>query len=166
MPENIIIVDKNDNIVGHIDRDMRKEADIFRVSALWIINSQGEILLAKRHMSKKSNPGLWGPAVAGTNAVGETYESNIYKEAEEEIGITNTLFLKNIKIERFDTSAKHFLQWFTIKMDMAISEFRLQENEVEEVRWWSKQDLEKELREKPELFLKSMPRYLEMFADL
>ncbi len=51
-------------------------------------------------------------------------------------------------------------------MDMAISEFRLQENEVEEVRWWSKQDLEKELREKPELFLKSMPRYLEMFADL
>jgi len=49
---------------------------------------------------------------------------------------------------------------------MTISEFRLQENEVEEVRWWSKEDLEKEIKENPELFLKSMPRYLEMFADL
>lgn len=49
---------------------------------------------------------------------------------------------------------------------MTISEFRLQEDEVEEIRWWTRKDLEKELREKPELFLKSMPRYLEMFVDL
>lgn len=49
---------------------------------------------------------------------------------------------------------------------MAISEFRLQENEVEQIRWWSKSELKEALRSSPEMFLRSMPRYLEMFADL
>ncbi len=164
--ERIILVDENDNIVDDVLRNEKKDEDIHRVSALWATNSQWEILLAKRHMSKKSHPWLWWPAVAGTNAVWETYESNIYKEAEEEIGITDIPFQKNIKIERFDAKTKHFIQWFNVQVDMTISEFRLQENEVEEVRWWSKEDLEKEIKENPELFLKSMPRYLEMFADL
>ncbi len=30
---------------------------------------------------------MWGSAVAGTVEKGEDYESNIYKETEEEIGL-------------------------------------------------------------------------------
>ena len=162
----MILVDENDNIVNDVLRNEKKDEDIHRVSALWVTNSQWEILLAKRHMNKKSNPWLWWPAVAGTNAVWETYESNIYKEAEEEIGITNIPLQKNIKIERFDAKTKHFIQWFTAQINMSISQFRLQENEVEEVRWWSKSELKETLESTPEIFLRSMPRYLEMFADL
>jgi isopentenyldiphosphate isomerase len=165
-PEKIILVNEEDIILGEVLREEKKNEDIHRVSALWVTNSQWEILLAKRHMSKKSHPWLWWPAVAGTNAVWESYESNIYKEAEEEIGLSGVEFKKNIKLERFDAKTKHFIQWFTVQVDITISEFRLQENEVEEVQWWWKEDLEKEIKENPELFLKSMPRYLEMFADL
>ncbi|GAF94063.1 unnamed protein product, partial [marine sediment metagenome] len=79
----IIIVDDNDKIIGYKERDTLKREDIYRVSALWITNSHGEILLARRHHTKSHRPRKWGPAVAGTVDAGETYEDNIIKEAEE-----------------------------------------------------------------------------------
>jgi isopentenyldiphosphate isomerase len=69
-------------------------------------------------------------------------------------------------MNRFDAKTKHIIQWFTAKLDMNISDFQLQEDEVEEVRWWTKEELQNKLTEAPELFLKPLPRYLEMFADL
>lgn len=63
----IIIVNENDEIIGHKARGTLEQLDIYRVSALWIKNSQGDILLAQRKFTKKHDPGKWGPAVAGTN---------------------------------------------------------------------------------------------------
>ena len=41
--------------------------------------------------------------------------------------------------------------------------FTLQETEVEEVRWWTHQELEKALLETPEIFLKNLSKYYELF---
>ncbi len=49
---------------------------------MWLRNSLGQSLLAKRSASKELDPSKWGPAVAGTIEAGQTYESNIYKEAK------------------------------------------------------------------------------------
>lgn len=76
------------------------------------------------------------------------------------------LFQISFKMNRFDAKTKHIIQWFTAKVDIDISDFQLQEDEVEEVRWWTKEELQNKLIEAPELFLKPLPRYLEMFADL
>lgn len=85
--KKIIVVDGRDEIIGYkVFKSMRKD-DIYRASALWIANSQGEVLIAKRHRLKLHNPLKWGPAVSGTLEEGETYESNILKEAEEELGL-------------------------------------------------------------------------------
>src|SRR3989344_8863957 len=93
MKPKIVIVDENDKVVCEKDKEMVRGADIYRVSALWITNSRDEILLARRALTKSHHPRKWGPAVAGTVDEGETYEENIIKEAEEELG------LKNIKPE-------------------------------------------------------------------
>ena len=66
MSEEIIIVDKEDNIIGYKDRYKLDPSDIYRVSALWLTNSKEDILLAQRSFDKKHYPGKWGPAVAGT----------------------------------------------------------------------------------------------------
>lgn len=94
LKSKIIIVDENDTIIGHKNRDSMEDGDMYRVSALWIQNSKGDILLAQRSFDKRNDPGKWGPAVAGTVEEGETYESNIIKEAEEEIGLKNSHFDK------------------------------------------------------------------------
>ncbi len=62
----IIIVDENDNIIGSKDFDKMKPSDVYRVSSLWITNSKGETLLAKRAFNKLHSPGKWGTAVSGT----------------------------------------------------------------------------------------------------
>lgn len=79
----IPIVNEQDEIIGYKDRKDRNTVDITRITGLWLWNEKGEVLLAQRALSKDINPGLWGPAVAGTVEEGETYESNIIKEAEE-----------------------------------------------------------------------------------
>lgn len=78
----IQIVDENDKFVSNKERsEVDYKSDIYRVSALWLTNSKGQTLLAKRAMVKDKDPGKWGPAVAGTIDEGETYDENIYKEA-------------------------------------------------------------------------------------
>ena len=62
--ENIIIVDDNDNIIGSKPRDIvDKEKLRYRVSCLWIKNSNDEMLFARRAYIKTHFPGKWGPAV-------------------------------------------------------------------------------------------------------
>ena len=49
----IVIVNENDEIIGSKERGTLNQSDIYRVSALWIQNSKGEILLAQRSFNKK-----------------------------------------------------------------------------------------------------------------
>ena len=151
----IIIVDEDDNIIGLKERGTLNSEDIYRVSALWIINSKNEVLLAQRAFTKKNHPGLWGPAVAGTNDKGETYESNIIKEAEEEIGIKNISPLEIRKVKA-NSKYNHFTTWFLLKIDKEISEFKKQDEEVEALKWIPIEELRKAFKNSPEKYLKSM----------
>ena len=150
-----IIVDENDNIICHKQRKDMVPKDIFRVSALCLQNSKGEILLARRAYIKKYGPGQWDPAVAGTNDKGETYQSNMIKEAEEEIGLTNYDFKKSNKI-RFKGKFNCFCQWYYAVIDRDVNEFVLRKEEVEEISWVTKEELLKILKTEPEGPLESI----------
>lgn len=161
---NIPIVNESDKIIKYKQRGTLDQSDIYRCSALWLTNSNGEILLAQRKFTKKNDPGKWGPAVAGTNEEGETYESNMIKEAEEELGLKGcTLEKSDIKTRR---SGKHnyFAQWFTLIIDRKIEDFTIQEDEVEKIKWFSKDGLLKELEDNPDKFLKSIKEHVKTFS--
>lgn len=162
MKPKIIIVDENDKIIGYKDRGALEERDIYRVSALWITNSKGEVLLARRHHTKSHHPRKWGPAVAGTIEEGETYEENIIKEAEEELGLKNIQPKLSYKTKT-DNKYHHFGQWYTLNIDRDINEFKIQEDEVEEIKWFSPEEAKKYLQEHPEEFTPSMKKYFELF---
>ena len=132
----IPIVDENDNIIEYRERDNRDVNAIYRVSSLWITNSKGEILLARRAWTKTHDPGKWGPAVAGTVEEGETYEENVIKETEEELGLQNIKPILGKKLRK-RTKWNYFTQQFNIILDKDISEFKIQENEVAEIKWFS-----------------------------
>jgi 8-oxo-dGTP diphosphatase len=159
--ERVIIVNEKDEIIGHKERGTLEKEDIYRVSALWVINSKGEILLAKRHRNKTHHPGMWGPAVAGTVDEGESYGENIIKETEEEIGLKDIKFKLGPKVRRTG-EYEHFTQWYLLTVDQKASEFKIQEDEVEVVKWFSKEELTDWMKTSPEKFLPSMPGYLEL----
>jgi isopentenyldiphosphate isomerase len=144
------IVDEQDNIIGSKPRnEIDFKNDYFRISGLWLTNSHGQVLIAQRHLTKDKDPGLWAPAAAGTLEVGETYESNIYKEAEEEIGLSGITFAVGPKM-KFDEPRK--------------DEFVLQLSEVEQVKWIDKYDLVKDVTHTPDKYVPSMARIINEFV--
>jgi len=163
MKQNLIVVDENDNIIDHMPQDLvDKKHLIYRTTALWIKNSKGEILLARRGYNMSHHPGKWGPAVAGTVEQGESYKQTIIREAKEE------LCLKNIKIKKGPKTLtqgdyNHFVQWYSCIVDKQAKEFNFQKEEIAEIKWFSKTEFLKEIKTNPEEFLKRMQEYLEMF---
>lgn len=152
------VVDENDNAIGAKTKAEISREELYRVAALWIVNSRGENLLAKRSLSKSHDPGAWGPAVAGTVEEHETYEQNIVKEIDEEIGLQNLQLTTGPKI-RIEGAYNYFAQYFIALVDLAPDAFKPRPGEVDEVRWFTTQELEKLLTTTPEMFTPSMHQY-------
>lgn len=159
-----VIVDENDNIIGYKYRADWLPNDIKRVTGLWITNGKGDVLLAQRAFSKDRDPGRWGPAVAGTVDEGETYDSNIIKEAEEEIGLKNIKPVKGPK--RFTIgSHKYFLQMYSLVADKPIEDFAFPEDEVNALKWVNIEELKEKVVSHPDQFVLSMPAWIKEFSN-
>ena len=159
----IPIVNEQDEIIKNIDVSERQKGDIGRVFALWVTNEKGEILLAQRSFDKLRDPGKWGPAVAGTVEEGETYEENIIKEAEEEIGLVGI----TPKIEqkyRKSTSHEYFSQWFSVVVDSKYP-FVKQDSEVAEIKWFTKDEILKSFKGNPDSWIPSIGEIVKYFLD-
>lgn len=163
MKSSIVIVNEKDKIIGSKDSNKINPEDIYRVSALWITNSKNQILLARRALTKHNEPGKWGPAVAGTVEVGETYRKNIIKEAEEELGLKNINPIKDTKKRIF---GKHnfFCQMYTLKIDRQIKDFKIQKHEVDKIKWFSKKELAEKINSNPETFTPSMKMWIKLLC--
>ena len=140
--EDVIIVDENDKIIEYKKRWTILHSDIYRVSALLIKNSNWEFLLAQRKFTKKNNPWKWSFTVAGTIEKWETYDSNIKKEIEEEIGISNLNYKKWDK-KRIIWKHNYFCQFYSAILDKDLDYFTIQEEEVESIRWFSLDEIKK-----------------------
>lgn len=160
----IIIVDDSDTIIGHKERGTITASDTYRVAALWITNTRGDILLAQRKFAKKHDPGKWGSAVAGTVDQGETYDSNIVKEAEEELGL---LSIAPHKGPKFHVTGEYnyFCQWYTLTIDTPADMLSIQKDEVEQIKWFTRDELEKALANHPDEYLKDLSRLVKTFRS-
>jgi isopentenyldiphosphate isomerase len=150
----VSIVNEQDEIIGAKEREECSAGDITRTSGIWITDKDGNILLARRALSKKYDPGCWGPAAAGTVEEGETYETNIIKETEEELGIKNIKPIISHKFRRHRSLSEHeyFAQWFTAIIDRN-TPLVIQREEVEEAKWFSKHELLKLYNINPDIFI-------------
>lgn len=159
----IPIVNEQDELIEYREKKDIGPNDINRDTGLWILNEFGEILLGQRSANKKLAPNLWTVAVAGTVEEGETYESNVIKEAYEEIGLKDIkpqfLFtlLKQQAHRRMSGSFK-----ITIPKDTKLT---LEPKEVSEVRWFSLKEIHELLATKPDMFTPSFGFYLEKFLE-
>lgn len=161
----IIIVNEDDRIIGYKERGKIESHDIYRVSALWLTNSQGQFLLAQRSFNKKNNPGCWATAVAGTVEEGESYQTNIYKEIDEELGLKNVTLQIGPKQRITSGKHNHFTQWYLLNLDKKISEFAPAPEEIEKIQWFSKEEFYRAYTSHPSIFLQHMPEYVELLNN-
>ncbi len=157
----IHVVNENDEIIGSKDKKDRNFVDITRVTVLWITDEEGNILITQRSFEKEHSPGLWGPAVAGTVEEGETYESNVIKEAQEEIGLENINPIIGPKLLR-TTSHKYFAQWFTLVIPRS-TKLKIKEDEVHAIKWVTKEELVSLIKNHPETFVPNFEQTCKTF---
>ena len=152
----IPVVNEKDEIIRYKDRNDRNSTDIIRVSGLWVLNLKGEVLIARRASGKIRDGGKWGPSAAGTVEEGETYLSNILKEAKEEIGlkINEGDLMPDSRHYYVETSHKFFCRIYFIKLDLPISFFKTGD-EVSEVKWVNIDELKKWFEDSPQDFISS-----------
>ncbi len=149
MSEKIVVVDSENKVIGSKERSaLDYDVDIYRSTGIWITNSKNEVLIAQRKFTKDKDPGKWGPAAAGTVDEGETYETNAYKELEEELGITGIKLSKGPE-QYVGEPRKQFIQWYTGIADIKLTDLKLQEEEVEVAKWVHIDDLIKDIESNP-----------------
>lgn len=164
--EEVVLVNENDEVVGRKERAKLAPEDIYRVSVLWVTNTKGDVLLAKRSKFKKY-PGAWSSAVAGTVEAGESYDDNILKETAEEIGLAVELqdLRRGPKFRFKNDKSNNFSQWYFYTTDKAADSFIVQESEVERLEWFEVDTLKTMLQQSPEAFSPSTVYALTSFFN-
>lgn len=154
------IVDRNDNVIGKKLRSEITKDDIYRVSSLWVFNQNSELLIAQRPMWKKNDPGKWTESAVGTLEEGETYESNLVKEAKEELGLDlNENKLIFIGKELFESSKDKLFGaiYAVILLDTPI--LKLNKHEVPNAEWAPNDKIKVELTEVDNRFVDGFDKF-------
>ncbi len=154
--EEAIVVDEHDNIIQYKLRSSLATTDRIRVSAIWLTNPEGKVLIAQRAFHKSVDPGKWGPSAAGTVAKGESYEDNAYKELAEELGLTNIRlrFIKKLPITRQE-GEQRFIAWFAGDVNEPSPRLVL-EDAVAATKWVDKTWLSADIAKNPDTYTPSV----------
>ena len=105
----------------------------------WIVTSGGKILVQKRANTKKDNPGKWS-STNGLKIPGEKSIDTVIRETREELGIN--IEPNNINFLGSRVAGKNLIvDVFISKIDIDISKIEIQEEEVEEIRVVTREEL-------------------------
>ena len=114
--------------------------DVYRlVVHVCLFNNQGELLIQQRQSFKRSWSNKWDLTVGGSALTGETSQMAAGRETYEEIGYSLSLN------EMRPTLTIHFDEGFDdiylVQQDLNIEDLNLQEEEVQAVKWASKEEI-------------------------
>ncbi len=113
----------------------------------FIFNENGEVLLQKRSKKKKLWPNLWDITAGGHVLAGEFGMQALIREIKEELGID--IKENEIKYLVGSTSSNtkgkiinnHFNECYIVTKNIDISQLDLQEEEVSDARWFTKEEI-------------------------
>ena len=149
-----------------VSREMaHREGILHRTAHVWIVrkNTSGyDVLLQKRSMEKESYPGLYDTSSAGHIPAGEDPLSSALRELGEELGIaaqpSELAFagMFRIRYEK-DFHGKRFrdnevTSVYVYRKPVETDRLCLQAGEVDEVRWFDLQEVDREIRTTGERF--------------
>lgn len=92
MVDLVILVDENDRETGTMEKmEAHMKGLLHRAFSVFIINSQGKLLLQKRASGKYHSPGLWTNTCCSHPRPGESVTDAAIRRMSEEMGITGSV---------------------------------------------------------------------------
>ena len=117
------------------------------VSAVGLIDKSGRLLIQKRSMSKKGEPGKWDFSSAGHIEANESPIDTAIRETQEELGLLikkeELLLLDTFLIKKkYDNGEKisHFTYLYLLKKDIDVKSLIFEKEEIDEIRFINKKE--------------------------
>lgn len=150
MEEYVDILNDNGKETGEIitKKEAHKTGKWHRAVHIWIISEdKKKILLQKRCPDKNLFPNMWDISVGGHVSSGEDTLVAAKRELSEELGLDPDSYefeyidvIKEKFVDR-DIVSNEFVTIYKIINNVNISSIKLQKEEVSEVRWFTKSEL-------------------------
>ena len=142
------VLDENGGFTGEIiERDKAHEIGAWhRAVGLFIVNSKNQVLSQRRSKHKKLWPDCWDYTAGGHVDAGELGLASVVREAEEELGIKLDLsdvhYISSYRSDKKHGSIwdRHFNEYYIAFKDVDIKDIKLQEGEVEDIKWLDYKD--------------------------
>lgn len=150
--ERVYLVNEEDVVIGEKWRDELIDDDCWRLIGVWVTDQDGNILLQQRSMKKKVGPGLWSTACEGTVEMNDSYENTAIRELEEEIGVSNVKLVPFSKAHFKSVFGWRINRTYLCKIDRK-TPITIQESEVEQVKWFTPDELRAEMAKNPSSFV-------------
>lgn len=122
----------------HRRGDKMKKGNYHLVVHVCIFNSKNQLLIQQRQPFKKGWPNMWDLSVGGSAVAGDSSSQAAEREVMEELGLK--LDLSEYRPVFTMNFSDGFDDYYIVKKDVKLSELRLQEEEVQRVRWVDKEE--------------------------
>lgn len=148
------LYDENKTLTGEKIKkgDSVPKGKYYLTVAVWIQNNKNEFLL---QINKKYN--MW-TTTGGHPKTGETSLDGMVTEIKEELGVkvnkNNLTLFKTIKTE------DDFVDLYYIKQNIDLNEITMQDEEVDSVKWFSIDEINKLINEN-----KFLPPHIDFYHD-
>jgi isopentenyl-diphosphate delta-isomerase len=164
---NIQFVDVDDQVIGAGTRDEALKNGIrHRISRIFLVNANGDVLLAKRAQNLSSTQGLWSQSAGGHVHESETYEEAAHREMKEELGIKDIALTEIGYFYSEDTDTDGPKQFSRIYKGIYEGELHPNLDEISEVKWVSKSELDELIEKRAEEFAAGGLRALKFVRKL
>ncbi|MDP2749412.1 MAG: NUDIX domain-containing protein [Nanoarchaeota archaeon] len=163
--EYFVIVDENDKVIGKEERSIAfQKRLIFRGLRIIVKNEKGEYLFLKRTKEKKMFPDCWEIGVGGGLTYGEEPIDAAKREVSEELGIKNPQLTYINKRYIENEKERLFTYIFLTGHTRRDGQFVLQESEVADTAFVSKENLDEFLKDK-KVHYPSVDMFKEMLKE-
>ncbi len=104
-----------------------------------VFRPDGRLLVQRRQLTKRGNPGMWDLTVGGSAIAGESSREAIAREAREELGLT-------LALDGALPALTHYIErcivdTYVVTQDAALSALTLQQEEVMDAKWATKDEV-------------------------
>ena len=123
----------------HRRGDEMKDGEYHLVIHVCIFNSKNQLLIQQRQPFKEGWPNMWDVTVGGSALQGENSFRAAERELFEEIGLK--LDLSDTRPNFTINFPQGFDDYYILEHEVDLTALRLQEEEVQAVRWVSKEEV-------------------------
>ena len=155
--EYVILVDGNDNPIGSEEKVKchLPNGKLHRAFTALLFDENGRLVLTRRAKEKMLWPEDWDGTVASHPREGETYTSSAERRMPEELGVSckmDYLLKFEYHVPYKDIGSENEICGTLIGIVDKSTKFKIVEDEIDQIKWVSVNELLSEIKNNPEIY--------------